>query len=143
MTTDEPDAFIHALLKAELHLHLEGSIRPETAVELAERHSTKLTVEEVAARYQVSRADQDYFAADSQAKARSKLRLKAIKSAAPTPLSQTSATIRPTRSPPARKASKKSPDTSLAGLKRLPISHPSGFGSVSGTRPPWPRRLEC
>jgi adenosine deaminase len=39
------------LPKAELHLHLEGSIRPETAVELAARHGTKLTAEEVIARY--------------------------------------------------------------------------------------------
>jgi aminodeoxyfutalosine deaminase len=39
------------LPKAELHLHLEGSIRPETAVELAARHGTKLTAEEVVARY--------------------------------------------------------------------------------------------
>jgi aminodeoxyfutalosine deaminase len=39
------------LPKAELHLHLEGSIRPETAVELAARHGTKLTPEEVVARY--------------------------------------------------------------------------------------------
>jgi adenosine deaminase len=39
------------LPKAELHLHLEGSIRPETAVELAARHGTKLTSEEVIARY--------------------------------------------------------------------------------------------
>ena len=42
------------LPKAELHLHLEGSIRPETAVELAARHGTKLTTEEVAARYSYS-----------------------------------------------------------------------------------------
>jgi adenosine deaminase len=38
----------------ELHLHLEGSIRPETAVELAARHGTKLTVDEVTARYSYS-----------------------------------------------------------------------------------------
>ena len=44
---------LDALPKAELHLHLEGSIRPETAVELAGRHDVKLTVEEVAARYQL------------------------------------------------------------------------------------------
>jgi len=37
--------------KAELHLHLEGSIQPETVVELASRHGERLTVEEVAARY--------------------------------------------------------------------------------------------
>jgi len=45
---------LDALPKAELHLHLEGSIRPETAVELAARHDTKITVEEVAARYSYS-----------------------------------------------------------------------------------------
>ena len=42
---------VDSLPKAELHLHLEGSIRPETAVELAARHGTKLNAEEVAARY--------------------------------------------------------------------------------------------
>jgi aminodeoxyfutalosine deaminase len=45
---------IDGLPKAELHLHLEGSIRPETAVELAARHGTKLTTEEVLARYSYS-----------------------------------------------------------------------------------------
>jgi aminodeoxyfutalosine deaminase len=39
------------LPKAELHLHLEGSIRPETAVKLASRHNVKLTAEEVISRY--------------------------------------------------------------------------------------------
>jgi adenosine deaminase len=52
-TTRQP-TILDALPKAELHLHLEGSIRPETAVELAERHDVKLTVEEVAARYNYS-----------------------------------------------------------------------------------------
>ncbi len=42
---------LDALPKAELHLHLEGSIRPDTAVELADRHGVTLTAEEVAARY--------------------------------------------------------------------------------------------
>ena len=37
-----------------MHLHLEGSIRPDTAVELAARHGTKLTREEVLARYNYS-----------------------------------------------------------------------------------------
>lgn len=37
--------------KAELHLHLEGSIEPETVVELAARHGEGLTAQEVAARY--------------------------------------------------------------------------------------------
>lgn len=42
---------VDALPKAELHLHLEGSIRPETAVELLARHDVKTTAEEVAKRY--------------------------------------------------------------------------------------------
>lgn len=42
---------IDSLPKAELHLHLEGSIRPETAVELLARHDVKITPEEVAKRY--------------------------------------------------------------------------------------------
>jgi aminodeoxyfutalosine deaminase len=45
---------LDSLPKAELHLHLEGAIRPDTAVELAARHGTKLTHEEVAARYKYS-----------------------------------------------------------------------------------------
>ena len=40
-----------ALPKAELHVHLEGSIEPATVVELAARHGVQLTVEEAAARY--------------------------------------------------------------------------------------------
>jgi aminodeoxyfutalosine deaminase len=43
---------LDALPKAELHLHLEGSIRPETAVELAARRHVNLPIEEVAGRYQ-------------------------------------------------------------------------------------------
>lgn len=45
---------VDPLPKAELHLHLEGTIRPDTAVELAGRHGVRLTGEEVAARYQYS-----------------------------------------------------------------------------------------
>jgi len=45
---------LDALPKAELHLHLEGSIRPETAVELAGRHGTRLTPDEVTERYNYS-----------------------------------------------------------------------------------------
>lgn len=42
---------LDALPKAELHLHLEGSIRPETAVELAARHGAEIPLEKVATRY--------------------------------------------------------------------------------------------
>lgn len=45
---------LDALPKAELHLHLEGSIRPETAVELAGRHGTRLTPDDVTQRYRYS-----------------------------------------------------------------------------------------
>ena len=45
---------IDTLPKAELHLHLEGSIRPETAIKLAARHGVTLKPEEVAARYNFS-----------------------------------------------------------------------------------------
>lgn len=39
------------LPKAELHLHLEGSVRPEIAVQLAARHGATLSEEEVRRRY--------------------------------------------------------------------------------------------
>ena len=51
--TPQP-TIVDALPKAELHLHLEGSIRPETAAELAARHGAKLTPEDVLARYRFS-----------------------------------------------------------------------------------------
>ena len=47
-----PSAFILRLPKAELHLHLEGSVRPETLVELSRRHDAQpLTLEQVATLY--------------------------------------------------------------------------------------------
>src|SRR5260370_19209806 len=45
---------VRALPKAELHLHLEGAIAPETARELAARHGVRVTTEEVRERYQFS-----------------------------------------------------------------------------------------
>jgi adenosine deaminase len=44
-------AAIRTLPKAELHLHLEGSIRPDTAVELAARHGVALTEQDAELRY--------------------------------------------------------------------------------------------
>lgn len=49
-----PATIIDPIPKAEIHLHLEGSIRPETAVALAQRHGVDVTLEEVAARYNYS-----------------------------------------------------------------------------------------
>jgi aminodeoxyfutalosine deaminase len=44
-------SLISAIPKAELHLHLEGSIEPRTAVELAARHGVAITEEDVRQRY--------------------------------------------------------------------------------------------
>jgi adenosine deaminase/aminodeoxyfutalosine deaminase len=43
----QPSAFILGLPKAELHLHLEGAIAPETVIELARNHGRKLALEDV------------------------------------------------------------------------------------------------
>ena len=48
------EEFIKALPKAELHLHIEGSLEPELMFELAERNNVHLpfaSVEEVQAAY--------------------------------------------------------------------------------------------
>lgn len=45
---------VDSLPKAEIHLHLEGSIRPETAVELAARHEVEISREAVVGRYNYS-----------------------------------------------------------------------------------------
>jgi aminodeoxyfutalosine deaminase len=51
MTRTSIENLLTALPKAELHVHLEGSVEPPTVVELAARHGVSLTVQEAAARY--------------------------------------------------------------------------------------------
>jgi adenosine deaminase len=52
MIQDGLPATIAEMLKAELHLHLEGSLRPCIVSELAARHGTRLSEEEVRRRYE-------------------------------------------------------------------------------------------
>jgi aminodeoxyfutalosine deaminase len=58
MNTPISEKVLTSIPKAELHIHLEGSIEPATLVELAARHGVTLTPEETAPRYAPGDFDQ-------------------------------------------------------------------------------------
>jgi len=63
MTTTDLDGFISGLPKAELHLHIEGSLEPEMLMALAKRNKVEIpfaTVDEVRAAYRFTRL-QDFL----------------------------------------------------------------------------------
>jgi adenosine deaminase/aminodeoxyfutalosine deaminase len=50
--SSDPTAFLRRLPKAELHLHLEGTLAPATLVELGERNGSPLSLDQARALYQ-------------------------------------------------------------------------------------------
>jgi adenosine deaminase len=63
MTTTDLDGFISGLPKAELHLHIEGSLEPEMLMALAKRNKVEIpfaTVEDVRAAYRFTQL-QDFL----------------------------------------------------------------------------------
>ncbi|MGH9718212.1 MAG: adenosine deaminase [Candidatus Acidiferrales bacterium] len=57
ITSASQPTILDRLPKAELHLHLEGAIRPETCVKLAARHGAEISLEKIAARYKFTSFD--------------------------------------------------------------------------------------